>query len=70
MTKSSWTPGVEHPAFSSEQAEALASSLTAGIIMGISTGVLNVSNEWNKLLPDYMFTKAEEFLVDFWRDKP
>ena len=38
--------------------------------MGISTGVLNVSNEWNKLLPDYMFTKAEEFLVDFWRDKP
>jgi len=31
--------------------------------------VLKVTDEWNQLLPDYQFTQASEFLVEFWRDK-
>lgn len=42
----------------------------SGIILGFSREALAVSDEWNRLLPDYKFTQAEEFLADAWRGKP
>lgn len=69
MVKSSWLPKADHRSFTPEEAEALAASVTAGILLGISAGALSVSDEWNKQLPDYEFTKAEEFLTEAWRGK-
>ena len=66
----SWLPKADHPSFTPEEGEALAASFTAGMLLGISAGGLNVSDEWNRLLPDYEFTTAEEFLAKAWRGKP
>jgi hypothetical protein len=70
VVKSSWLPKADHHSFTPEEATALAENVTAGILLGISAGALNVSDEWNKLLPDYKFTKAEDFLTEAWRGKP
>ncbi|KAB8068361.1 hypothetical protein BDV29DRAFT_195724 [Aspergillus leporis] len=45
-------------------------NVDVGILLGISTRVLNVSDEWNQLLPNYKFTQTEAFLTEAWRDKP
>lgn len=63
-------PKAEHPAIPPEQAEQLAVTIVAGILLGVSAGELHVSDEWNRLLPDYKFTRAEEFLSEAWRGKP
>ncbi|GJN70269.1 hypothetical protein PLIIFM63780_003142 [Purpureocillium lilacinum] len=68
--KSSWKPTAGHPAFSPEQFEAISTKLMAGILLGISAGALRVSDEWNRLLPDYRFTHADDFLTEAWCDKP
>jgi hypothetical protein len=70
VVKSSWLPKADHHSFTPEEAEKLAENVTAGILLGISAGALSVSDEWNKLLPDYEFTKAEDFLTEAWRGKP
>lgn len=44
--------------------------MTAGMILGMSVGVMSVSDEWNKLLPDYKFTSAADFLSEAWAGKP
>jgi len=41
--------------------------LLGGVLLGFSEGAFDVSDEWNKLLPEYKFTGAEEFLTDAWR---
>lgn len=68
MVKSSWLPTVDHPGIPREQAEALAPMLVSGMLLGISAGALRSSDEWNRLLPDYKFTQAEEFLAKAWND--
>lgn len=68
--KSSWKPTAGHPAFSPEQFEAISTKLMAGILLGISAGALRVSDEWNRLLPDYRLTQADDFLTEAWCDKP
>jgi hypothetical protein len=35
---------------------------TAGIVLGFSEGGWSVSDEWNRLLPDYEFVRADDFL--------
>jgi hypothetical protein len=69
VAKCSWLPIVDHPGIPRDQAEALAPVFLAGVLLGISAGVLNVTDEWNQLLPDYQFTQAAEFLSEFWCDK-
>jgi hypothetical protein len=69
VAKCSWLPIVDHPGIPRAQAEALAPTFVAGVLLGISAGVLTVTDEWNQLLPDYQFTQATEFLTEFWRDK-
>ncbi len=70
LAKGSWLPTVDHPGIPREQAVALAPMLVAGMLLSISTGSLKVTDEWNRLLPDYQFTQAEDFLAEAWRDKP
>ncbi|KAJ4311388.1 hypothetical protein N0V84_010481 [Fusarium piperis] len=67
VVKSSWMPVVTHPDVPVESREALAGSLLAGILLGgFHAGNFLVSDEWNKLLPDYKFTQPEEFLTEAW----
>ncbi|KAJ4176093.1 hypothetical protein NW755_014615, partial [Fusarium falciforme] len=35
-------------------------------ITGVSAGNFEISDEWNKLLPDYEFTQPKEFLREAW----
>ena len=70
VAKCSWLPTVDHTGIPREQAEALAPMLVAGMLLGISAGALMVTDEWNRLLPDYRFVQAAEFLTEAWRDKP
>ncbi|EEU38228.1 uncharacterized protein NECHADRAFT_76991 [Fusarium vanettenii 77-13-4] len=68
VIKSSWMPIVTHPDVPVESREALAGSLLAGILLGgFHAGNFLVSDEWNKLLPDYKFTQPEEFLTEAWK---
>ncbi|MCJ1471918.1 hypothetical protein MMC13_000559 [Lambiella insularis] len=69
VAKCSWLPTVDHPGIPHEQAEALAPMLVAGMLLGTSAGALRVTDEWNRLLPDYQFTQAEEFLAEAWHGK-
>ncbi|KAK3684123.1 hypothetical protein B0T22DRAFT_469635 [Podospora appendiculata] len=70
VIKASWKPPVVHPAFTPEQADTFASTITSGLLLGFAVEALNVSDEWNELLPDYKFTGIEEFLGEAWRNKP
>ncbi|KAI1403903.1 NAD(P)-binding protein [Hypoxylon fuscum] len=40
-----------------------------GILIGISRGAYDVTDEWNKILPDYKFTQVEEFVKEVWGGK-
>lgn len=64
----SWLPIVNHPGMPNP--EAMAAMMTTSMILAISAGALNVSDEWNRLLPDYHFTQAEDFLTAVWKDIP
>jgi len=70
VVQSSWLPNADHPSISPGEGQALAASFTAGMLMGISVGALSVSDEWNQLLPDYEFIKAERFLAEVWSSRP
>ncbi|OTA99708.1 hypothetical protein M426DRAFT_16173 [Hypoxylon sp. CI-4A] len=40
-----------------------------GILVGINRGAYDVSDEWNKILPDYKFTQLEDFVKKAWGAK-
>ena len=63
-------PRVDHPAIPSDQAEQLEGMLLAGMALGIHAGALTVSDEWNRIFPDYQFTRPAEFLAVAWSGQP
>jgi hypothetical protein len=67
--QSTWRPKVDHPSMPPEQTDALAGKLLSGVLLAISAGAFQMSDEWNRLLPDYQFTGADDFLSRFWQDK-
>ncbi|OOF98858.1 hypothetical protein ASPCADRAFT_162634 [Aspergillus carbonarius ITEM 5010] len=68
--ETSWVPRLDHPSIPPEQVDGLAKFFASGILLAISARSFEVSDEWNRLLPDYKFTAMEEFLSDAWREKP
>lgn len=70
VVKTSWRPMVDHPAIPRETAEAQSAVMLGRLTLAFSVGAFEVSDEWNRLLPDYRFAPAEEFLSDIWRGKP
>lgn len=52
-----------------EEVAAFLNMALKGILLGISRGAYAVTDEWNKILPDYKFTTAEEFLKKVWGSK-
>lgn len=65
--ESSWKPLVTHASISPEMAEAFADMFTAGLLLSFGAGEWKVTVEWNKLLDDYEFENAEQFLTHFWQ---
>ncbi|KAK1984675.1 NmrA-like family protein [Colletotrichum cereale] len=61
-----WLPLVDHPSIPKEAVEAASPSMLAGFLLGILAGNFEVSDEWNRLLPDFEFTQPEEFLTTAW----
>ncbi|KAF4500338.1 2`-hydroxyisoflavone reductase [Fusarium agapanthi] len=64
--KASWLPLPEHPSIPVEMREKIAVDMIKCFLLGINHGALKVSDEWNKLLPEYEFTQPEEFLTKAW----
>ncbi|KAI1210029.1 NAD(P)-binding protein [Annulohypoxylon truncatum] len=52
-----------------EVVEAFLEYATRGILQAIHRGAYNVTDEWNKLLPDYKFTQVEDFVKKYWGGK-
>lgn len=40
--------------------------MVTGLLLAFKDNAFQVSDEWNKLLPDYKFTKPEEWLAQAW----
>ncbi|CAD0022035.1 unnamed protein product, partial [Aureobasidium pullulans] len=68
--KSSWSPKIEHPSIPADQVDQLSKFMVGSILLGVAAGEFVCSDEWNKLLPDFEFTQAEEYLTKAWKDKP
>ncbi|PNP61401.1 hypothetical protein FNYG_13884 [Fusarium nygamai] len=62
----SWYPVVEHHALPDEMREQVSKSVLVEYIAALQRGVWTVSDEWNKLLPDFEFTSAESYLKRIW----
>ncbi|KAK3353886.1 NmrA-like family protein [Lasiosphaeria hispida] len=68
--KSSWVPLLEHPAIPKEQAEFFSRIFVTSALQGSLENAWEVSDEWNRLLPDFEFTSVEKFLTEVWAGKP
>ncbi|KAF5530025.1 2'-hydroxyisoflavone reductase [Fusarium phyllophilum] len=66
IVKASWLPLPEHPSIPAEMREKIAADMIKCFLLGIKHGALKVSDEWNKLVPEYKFTQPEEFLTKAW----
>ncbi|RGP73559.1 hypothetical protein FLONG3_6296 [Fusarium longipes] len=64
--KAPWLPLPEHPTIPVAVRKELAANLLKGILLGFQDGAFQVSDVWNKLVPDYKFTQPEEFLTKAW----
>lgn len=68
-TINSWIPQYNDPSISSEQVEVFSKIILTGSLLSGICGSWVVSDEWNRLMPDYKFTGTEEFLVKHWAGK-
>jgi hypothetical protein len=59
-------PRIDLPSIPKDQVEAFSKMASRGVLIACCRGAWTVSDEWNRLLPDYKFTKVEEFLRGIW----
>ncbi|KAI1138895.1 NAD(P)-binding protein [Hypoxylon sp. FL0543] len=52
-----------------EEIGAFLKSATRRILAAISRGAYDVTDEWNRILPDYEFTQVEDFIKKVWGEK-
>jgi hypothetical protein len=68
--KTSWVPAFSHPSVPKEQWEGYAKAVMIGSLLAMERGAWDVSDEWNKLLPELKLTSIEDFLTGVWNGKP
>lgn len=68
--KASWEPQFVDPNMPAEQIAAFSKIIVRGCLLSGLCKSWVVSDEWNKLLPDYKFDNVEEFLIKSWEGKP
>lgn len=54
------------PSIPKDHIGAFSKMATAGILIAMSKGVWTVSDEWNKIFPDYEFEQVDTFLKKLW----
>ncbi|EPS35796.1 hypothetical protein H072_10797 [Dactylellina haptotyla CBS 200.50] len=67
--KTSWGLEAVHRAVSQGDAAELLKSVSIGILLSSLKGAWDVSEDFNKLFPDYQFSSAETFLRNVWVGK-
>ncbi|CAN9189854.1 unnamed protein product [Alternaria alternata] len=65
--KASWYPIIEHKALPDEYRELFSKNVTREYVKSLAAGGWSISDEWNRLLPDYKFISAEEYLSNVWK---
>ncbi|KAK1752906.1 NAD(P)-binding protein [Echria macrotheca] len=68
----SWSLGKPHPGFTPEQTgqmEAMLQTVLISILLSVVKEDWEVSDAWNKCLPDFRFTDIESFLDEVWKGK-
>jgi hypothetical protein len=66
----SWTVAKKHKAVSDEESLAFFKTVTIGFLLSSVKGAWDVSDELNRLFPDYEFEEIEAFLTKVWSGKP
>jgi hypothetical protein len=66
----SWTLETSHPSVTGDQVEKMLKTVLIGTLLSSAKGAWDVSDEVNKLLPDFKFTQIEDFLTKAWEGKP
>lgn len=54
-------PRPEHPSIPEEQRELVHAPLWSGLLLASTKGTHLVTDEWNRLLPDYSFESVEDY---------
>lgn len=68
--QSSWIPKFKDPNLTEQQVDDFSKTILRGTLLSALCGSWIVSDDWNRLLPDYEFTEPEEFLAKYWTAKP
>lgn len=71
--EASWALGKRHPSFTEDLADQLAAMLKTvliGMLVSSAKGAWDVSDAFNRRLPDFEFTGIEDFLTKAWEGKP
>lgn len=66
VVKAPWLPKLAHPAIPEETHRAVGPQIVSGVLQGLAAGEWESSDAWNRLLPDFKFTRPEEFLTKAW----
>ena len=62
--------GKRHHSISEEEAVEMTKAVSINILVSSVKGAWDVSDELNRLFPDYQFDQAEAFLARVWNGKP
>ncbi|KAK4245877.1 hypothetical protein C7999DRAFT_42631 [Corynascus novoguineensis] len=68
----SWLPDLDWPGLAhvpESQRLAFARIFLSGLLLNLAEGGATVSDEWNRIFPDYKFTKVDEFLTGVYTEK-
>lgn len=68
-----WTLSTRHPSFTDANVDQLANALKTvliGTLLSSAKGAWDVSESFNRLFPDYKFTRIEDFLTKVWKGVP
>ncbi|RAO65254.1 uncharacterized protein BHQ10_001266 [Talaromyces amestolkiae] len=68
--KSPWNLQAVHHAVPDDQAQALLKQVAIGFLLSSSKGAWDVSDDFNRIFPDFEFTSLKDFLTGTWEDKP
>ena len=68
--KTSWTLEARHPSVDAEQAAEFLKTVLIGTLLGSAKSAWAVSDEFNRIQPDYKFIQIEDFLTRVWGGKP
>jgi len=59
-----------HCSFDQEQILRIIEAAYTGILLSGTKGAWDVSDEFNKLFPDFMFVGIDDFLGGHWSERP